>query len=170
METPDQELIENILNLISNKSPEVESKLEELEKNFFILKVIPSNTKLSPEIYEPCAIIKYEDVLYVDTSSECWQSRIVKEKGITWKNFKSLTKALLTGSHVSKEVQEKRLKICHECPLFRWDDNKETASCGICGCKVGNKSMKLLDLTRYEEDDTYGCKHPEGSRWKENGV
>ena len=41
--------------------------------------------------------------------------------------------------------------------------------CGVCGCKLKDDNS-LINLARYEEGEKYGCKHPDGSKWKEAGV
>lgn len=79
----------------------------------------------------------------------------------------TFAKAMLTGKHVSDEVLKKRLEICSQCELV----NKSQAGymlCGVCGCKIKEKGLQ--NLARYEETHNYGCKHPQGSRWKNKGV
>ena len=93
-------------------------------------------------------------------------AQVVRPK-ISWANFKSVMAALLTGKRISRERQMARLEVCHGCEKFQWDG--ATARCGVCGCKLdGDKS--LVKLTLYEETETYGCKHPDGSRWQAAGV
>jgi len=93
-------------------------------------------------------------------------AQVVRPK-ISWANFKSVMAALLTGKRISRERQMARLEVCHGCEKFQWDG--ANARCGVCGCKLdGDKS--LVKLTLYEETEAYGCKHPEGSRWKAAGV
>jgi hypothetical protein len=80
----------------------------------------------------------------------------------------SLTKALLAGKDVSPERVEKRIEVCGSCDKVKID-NFGNMNCGICGCKVSG-SRSLINLARYEETADYGCKHPQGSRWKDQGV
>ena len=127
--------------------------------------------------FKPCVTCVLDKEWFIDTTSTCWSSVEVdsqlKDSGakvaskITWNNFKSILSALLTGEHVTKKRQERRLEICHSCDLFQYDG--KNSSCGVCGCKL-NGDKKLLQLTSYEETDSYGCKHPDGSKWKKNGV
>jgi hypothetical protein len=174
-----QDLIHNF-----NSDPSVESRLEidllvkELMSLPSVLQVNLSTFGVTspPTIFTSCSLFSWGDALFCDTQSECWikmsanpLSSKGNSKGVTWSNFKSSFSALLTGEAISKDRQEKRLAICHKCELFRWDSETARASCGICGCKLGGGSTKLLDLTIYEETAKYGCKHPTGSRWKENG-
>tara|TARA_A100000172_G_scaffold16178_1_gene8685 strand:- start:406 stop:690 length:285 start_codon:yes stop_codon:yes gene_type:complete len=93
--------------------------------------------------------------------------------GIDWKNPKAVMKAtmsfasaLLTGEDVSKDRLAKRLEICAACDLVEMDGDQMV--CGICGCKIKEKGLQ--NLARYEETAGYGCKHPDGSKWKANGV
>ena len=80
----------------------------------------------------------------------------------------SLAKALLTGTDVSPERLKRRLEICKECPNVRIDSN-ENMTCGICGCQLrGDKA--LINLARYEENWSYGCRSQGGSRWQKEGV
>jgi hypothetical protein len=75
--------------------------------------------------------------------------------------------ALLTGTVISPERVKKRIEVCATCDKVRRDGDKMW--CGVCGCALkGDKS--LINLARYEETPAYGCKHPAGSRWKENDV
>lgn len=79
----------------------------------------------------------------------------------------SVAKALLSGQDVSQERLKKRLEICNKCDKV--DTRSENLmSCSICGCKV--KQRGLVNLARYEETKDYGCKHPKGSRWKDQNV
>lgn len=81
----------------------------------------------------------------------------------------SLTTALLSGEVVSEETIKRRIEICSTCPLVKLSGKGQTMSCGVCGCRLrGDKS--LMNLARYEETKSYGCKHPAGSRWRKAGV
>lgn len=146
--------------------------IELATKGTGILKIEVSKLGMEAHILEEIAAFSVDGMLYIDTKSKKWVSHVNKNSSvlpkITWENFKSVVSAVLTGVGVSKDRQEKRLFVCHSCDQFRWDIKKNSASCGICGCKLGNKSNKLLDLTVYEETINYGCKHPNGSKWKEN--
>jgi hypothetical protein len=79
-----------------------------------------------------------------------------------------MLKAAATGKEVSADRQIKRLEICSECTNASLIDGKP--ACGICGCalKIGDKS--IVNLISLEETDLYGCKHVDGSQWKEAGV
>ena len=90
-----------------------------------------------------------------------------KKKGILSKAV-SLGKALLAGEDVSEERLQKRVDICGSCRLVKIDDFGNM-NCGVCGCKLSG-SKALINLARYEETGDYGCKQPEGSQWKKNGV
>lgn len=81
----------------------------------------------------------------------------------------SLARALLTGKDVSVGRLETRLKICASCPYISKPAANGTLSCSICGCKLAGDN-RLINLARYEETDSYGCKYPGGSKWKEAGV
>jgi len=78
----------------------------------------------------------------------------------------SLASALLFGSPISRERMTKRVEICGECEHVQRKGN--LLRCGICGCPA--KESGLINLARYEETESYGCKHPNGSKWKEAGV
>jgi uncharacterized paraquat-inducible protein A len=78
----------------------------------------------------------------------------------------SFATALLTGEDVSKDRLTQRLEICAACDLVEIHESQMV--CGICGCKL--KETGLQNLARYEETAGYGCKHPDGSKWKANGV
>jgi len=77
----------------------------------------------------------------------------------------SIGRALLTGKDVSSERLEARLKICSTCKYVEGD---RLLRCSICGCKVKEKG--LVNLARYVPTSSYGCKHPQGSRWAKAGV
>ena len=79
----------------------------------------------------------------------------------------SLAKAIVTGTSVSDDVIKKRLEICSDCSHMQIVN--DVMQCGICGCKLLENSG-LQNLARYEETSDYGCKHPDGSQWKKNGV
>ena len=80
----------------------------------------------------------------------------------------SFTKALFLGKYVSKERIKKRIQICSGCSYLKIGDCGNM-NCGICGCKVSGDAS-LTNLAKYEETPDYGCKHPQGSRWKNGGV
>jgi hypothetical protein len=90
-----------------------------------------------------------------------------KRKGIIAKAI-SLSKALLAGTDVSEDRLQKRVEICGACDKVQID-GFGNMNCGICGCKMSG-SKALINLARYEETADYGCKHPDGSQWKKNGV
>ncbi len=77
--------------------------------------------------------------------------------------------SIIFGKEVSDERYEKRVEICKACPLMLLDDNNEP-HCGICQCKIKAKKNAIVNFAKFEENERYGCKHPLGSRWKENGV
>jgi len=79
----------------------------------------------------------------------------------------TFAKALLVGKDVSADQIKKRLEICATCDLVNVSA-EGSMLCGICGCKL--REQGLHNLARYEETPEYGCKHPNGSRWKERGV
>jgi len=169
-----------IENLINEKDMKNTTKIKEffnhLKKNPLVLVIDSSKLREDEDIYSECKLLLHEGLIYVDTLSKCWQEQVrklnltkTKKRGITWENFKSITSAVLTGNHISKERQEARLKVCHDCELFKWNEHTQEGSCGVCGCKLSGSSA-ILELTSYEETDKYGCKHPTGSKWKENGV
>jgi len=78
----------------------------------------------------------------------------------------SLARALLQGKDVSEDRLRKRLKICGECDKAILQG--ELMRCGVCNCPLKEKG--LINLARFEETDSYGCRHSKGSRWKEKGV
>lgn len=83
----------------------------------------------------------------------------------------SLAMAITTGEVVDEETVKKRLSVCQGCPLVEVTGHaeKRVLRCGICGCRIkGDKS--LFNLARYKETNSYGCKHPSGSRWKAAGL
>lgn len=79
----------------------------------------------------------------------------------------TLGKALLSGRNVSAERMKARIEICSDCELVEVQGEK--LQCGVCGCGLSN-SPALINLARFSETDDYGCHHPDGSRWKANGV
>jgi len=88
---------------------------------------------------------------------------------ISLKNLWSVASALFLGNGVESDRRKRRLEICRSCELLIFDEANKVARCGICGCKLSGKE-NLVDLLRFEETDQYGCKHPEGSKWKKAGV
>ncbi len=80
----------------------------------------------------------------------------------------TLAKAVLCGTNVSQERLKKRLEICSGCDKV--EQSGKLMRCGICQCTLAEKG--LINLARYVEDadGAYGCKHPDGSKWKEQGV
>lgn len=128
-------------------------------------------------MYASCQILTYNNSYFIDTSSACWKQlskdkklRKVEKKGINWKNIKTSMNAMVTGKHISKEEQLRRLQICYECELFQYDKVNDVARCAVCACKLKGDDNKIMSLSSYEETDTYGCKHPTGSKWsKING-
>jgi hypothetical protein len=78
----------------------------------------------------------------------------------------SVAKALLWGKDVGEERLQKRLEICHKCDKVKAQGS--LMRCGICGCKVADSG--LFNLARYVEAGSYGCHHPDGSKWKAAGV
>lgn len=89
----------------------------------------------------------------------------MKDKSFVEKTL-SLAKAVWKGQDVPHDVIQKRLEICKDCDLVGIVG--DVMKCTICGCKL--KERGLQNLARYEETKEYGCKHPEGSKWKKNGV
>ncbi len=77
----------------------------------------------------------------------------------------TLAKALLTGTDVSPEQVEARLKVCRTCNKVVQKGN--IMRCGVCSCKVTDSG--LINLARYVETKDWGCKHAEGSKWKAAG-
>ena len=84
------------------------------------------------------------------------------------RNLFSVMEALLFGTVIPKEQQVERLKICLDCDYAV--QTGDSVRCGICGCKNKGGPDAILVLLKYEEKPHYGCKHPEGSRWKAAGV
>jgi heterodisulfide reductase subunit A-like polyferredoxin len=85
----------------------------------------------------------------------------------------SAAKALLTGENVSEEILKARIEICSKCPYAkRRTQNGESVpvACNVCGCAVSTNSSKIINLARFVETDSYGCKHPSGSQWKAAGL
>jgi hypothetical protein len=78
----------------------------------------------------------------------------------------TVAKALLSGSCVSEERVKKRVQICAECELVQVKG--AFLRCSICGCQVAESG--IVNLARYEETEAYGCKHPDGSKWKKENV
>jgi len=74
--------------------------------------------------------------------------------------------ALLTAKDVSRERLRKRLEICSSCEKVYLSG--KVMKCGVCNCTLSQSG--LINLARYEETDSYGCKHPDGSRWKNAGA
>lgn len=87
---------------------------------------------------------------------------------ISLKRAISAAKAILFGQKVCEQRLETRLRVCGQCPYSKERTDTHMV-CDICGCGLP-KQAKLLNLALYEETDDYGCKHPEGSRWKAAGV
>lgn len=80
----------------------------------------------------------------------------------------TLAKAISLGSYVSEERIRRRLEVCAACDKLEVvkDRDTEIYRCGICGCMLkGDKT--LVNLAAYEETADYGCKHPDGSKWKD---
>jgi hypothetical protein len=88
---------------------------------------------------------------------------------VTFKNLLSVCKALFFGEGVSQERREKRALICSQCEYLAYDPQIRDPHCGICGCKISGDA-RIINLLRYEETPSYGCKHPGGSRWIKEGV
>lgn len=78
----------------------------------------------------------------------------------------SVARALLTGTDVSRDTMRKRLEICASCD--RVEVKGAMMRCGICQCKLAEQG--LVNLARYEETESYGCHHENGSKWKEAGL
>jgi hypothetical protein len=78
----------------------------------------------------------------------------------------TVSKALLWGTDVGEDFIRKRLEICAKCDKVRVKG--KLMRCGICKCKVAESG--LVNLARYEETKDYGCKHPQGSKWKKAGL
>ena len=74
----------------------------------------------------------------------------------------------LTKESISEERIKKRLEICASCPLLTII--KDQTSCGVCGCVLKPSNKSIINLVSREETDYYGCKHPDGSRWRKAGV
>lgn len=83
----------------------------------------------------------------------------------------SLASALATGRRVSEERIRRRVEICSRCHYVRVRKTRQgrKLNCGICGCRLRGRRA-LVNLARYEETRRWGCKHPDGSRWKAHGV
>jgi len=81
----------------------------------------------------------------------------------------SLAIALATGRRVSDERIRRRVEICSRCRYVRVRKTRQgrKLNCGICGCRLRRRA--LVNLARYEETRRWGCKHPDGSRWKAHG-
>lgn len=93
----------------------------------------------------------------------------VKNKpDLSFRNLFSVCLALFVGKGISRQRKKKRLELCSQCDLLTFD-HFGRPRCGICGCKLKGDNA-LVDLLRYEETEWYGCKHPDGSVWKKNGV
>lgn len=82
----------------------------------------------------------------------------------------SLAIALATGRRVSDERIRRRVEICSRCRYVRVRKTRQgrKLNCGICGCRLRGRRA-LVNLGRYEETRRWGCKHPDGSRWKAHG-
>lgn len=75
--------------------------------------------------------------------------------------MKTFAQAVVTGKYVSPEVVAMRLEICRRCEKRRVTP-AGVEWCGMCGCKVGNKSRQIDNLAAYEENlPRWGCKHPQ---------
>jgi hypothetical protein len=90
-----------------------------------------------------------------------------------FKKTLSLATAVVFGERVSDERIAKRLAICSNCDMMiiKKDPGtgEEVMGCGVCGCRLkGDRALNNLAL--YEETDKYGCKHRQGSKWKQNNV
>jgi len=83
----------------------------------------------------------------------------------------SLAIALTTGHPVSDRRIRRRIEICSRCRYVRIRKARRGGrklNCGICGCRLRSRRA-LINLARYEETRRWGCKHPNGSRWKAHG-
>jgi len=78
----------------------------------------------------------------------------------------SAISALVSGETVGEMQMRKRVEVCAQCEYVR-EANGEMR-CGICGCKISG-DRGILNLAKFVETDSYGCKHPNGSQWKANG-
>ncbi|MCX6908424.1 MAG: hypothetical protein NTY01_10320 [Verrucomicrobia bacterium] len=83
---------------------------------------------------------------------------------------KTFAQAILIGKYVPPVMVVKRLEICRRCEKRRVTP-VGVEWCGLCGCKVGDKSRQLDNLAAYEENlPRWGCKHPQrgkGKGWPE---
>ena len=179
----EMELVNGLFEKILNSKEEDRAEIHhELDNKMNEIATIPSvlvvnRFSISEDdifLYNSTQFAYHNGSYYCDTESEAWQSAsktgsISSVKKITWDKFKSVVSAIVSGEHIPKEQQLKRLKICHSCELFRWDKIVEEGHCGVCGCKLGGNS-RLTSLTTYKETDEYGCKHPNGSKWKKQNV
>lgn len=75
--------------------------------------------------------------------------------------------AIFRGTHISIERRLARLEVCGTCELLSVAGGRPM--CSICACTMGG-SNALVSLVVFEETKHYGCHHPQGSRWKKNGV
>lgn len=90
-------------------------------------------------------------------------------------NLLAVAAAVTLGNKIDCDRMRARLRVCMKCDRVRTDNDR--FRCGICGCKLGAPNgvddvhkRELANLILYEETGMYGCKHPEGSRWKKAGV
>jgi len=84
----------------------------------------------------------------------------------------SVAIALTTGHRVSDDRIRRRIEICSRCRYVRIRKTRHGGrklNCGICGCRLRGRRA-LINLARYEETRRWGCKHPDGSRWKKAGT
>lgn len=84
------------------------------------------------------------------------------------RQFKSLSKAIVTGVKVDEKTAERRISICKVCHYGRINDEGR-GYCGYCGCKARKDAKTVWNLAAYEEHlPDWGCKHPrrlEGKGW-----
>jgi hypothetical protein len=97
--------------------------------------------------------------------------QVIASTVATVKKPLSLATAIVGGTYVSKERQQAREAICDTC-TFMCRNMKLEKKCRVCDCIVDGEAgyPRLVTLTAYEETKQYGCKHPDGSRWKARGL
>jgi len=80
--------------------------------------------------------------------------------------IKTFAQAVFIGKYVTPEIVAQRLEICRRCEKRRITP-AGVEWCGMCGCKVGDKSRQLDNLAAYEENlPRWGCKHPQRGKGK----
>jgi len=77
----------------------------------------------------------------------------------------SLSFAIAFGKRVKPSVIAKRVEVCSKCENVQYKGKFKVMRCSVCNCPL-TKDNRLLNLAGFQETRHYGCKHPDGSKWK----